>query len=146
MEKTWDTILKMLAAIGGAIAGAFGGWNVTMTVLVAAMAADYLSGLAVAGMGKSTKTQNGGLSSKVGWQGLLRKGMMMLVVLVAALLDNAMGDVHVFRDAACWFYVANEGLSLLENLSIAGVPFPAKLKELLEQTKASNDKPPNADA
>jgi len=53
-----------------------------MTVLVAAMAADYFSGLAVAGMGKSTKKENGGLSSKVGWQGLLRRGMMMLVVLV----------------------------------------------------------------
>jgi len=144
MERTWDTILKWLAAIGGAIAGAFGGWNVTMTVLVAAMAADYLSGLAVAGMGKSPKTENGGLSSKVGWQGLLRKGMMMLVVLVAALLDKAMGDVHTFRDAACWFYVANEGLSLLENLAAAGVPFPAKLKELLEQTKDKNSQPPTA--
>ena len=86
------------------------------------------------------------MSSKVGWQGLIRKGMMMLLVLVAAQLDNAMGDTHIFRDAACWFYVANEGLSLLENLSIAGVPFPAKLKELLEQTKSSNDKPPEADA
>lgn len=144
MERAWDTILKMLAAIGGAIAGAFGGWNVTMTVLVAAMAADYLSGLAVAGMGKSTKTENGGLSSKIGWQGLLRKGMMMLVVLVAALLDKAMGDAHVFRDAACWFYIANEGLSLLENLALAGVPFPQQLKDLLEQTKDKNGKPPAA--
>lgn len=86
MERTWDTIPKWLAAVGGAIAGAFGGWTVTTTVLVAAMAADYLSGLAVAGMGKSPKTEGGGLSSKVGWNGLLRKGMMMLVVLIAATL------------------------------------------------------------
>ena len=143
MEKTWDTIPKALAAIGGAIAGALGGWNVTMTVLVAAMAADYLSGLAVAGMGKSNKTENGGLSSKVGWQGLLRKGMIMLVVLIAATLDTAMGDVHVFRDAVCWFYIANEGLSLLENLALAGIPFPAQLKDLLEQAREKNAKPPN---
>jgi toxin secretion/phage lysis holin len=141
MEKVWDTVLKWLAAVGGAIAGAFGGWNVTMTVLVVAMAADYLSGLAVAGMGKSTKTEGGGLSSKVGWQGLLRKGLMMLVVLIAATLDTAMGDAHVFRDAACWFYIANEGLSLLENLAVAGVPFPEQLKKLLEQAKESNGKP-----
>lgn len=145
MERTWDTVLKWLAAVGGAIAGAFGGWTVTMTVLVAAMGADYLSGLAVAGMGKSLKTEGGGLSSKVGWQGLLRKGMMMLVVLIAATLDTAMGDVHVFRDAACWFYIANEGLSLLENLAVAGVPFPQQLKDLLEQAKDKNGKPPNVD-
>ena len=109
------------------------------------MAADYLSGLAVAGMGKSTKTENGGLSSKVGWQGLLRKGMMMLVVLAAALLDNAMGDAHIFRDAACWFYVANEGLSLLENMILVGVPFPQKLKDLLEQTKSQEGHPPDGE-
>lgn len=81
----------------------------------------------MAGMGKSTKTENGGFFSKVGWQGLLRKGMMMLVVLVSPLLENAMGDAHVFRNAACCFYVANDGLSLLEYLSIASVPYPAKL-------------------
>ncbi len=144
MERTWETILKWMAAAGGAVAGAFGGWTVTMTVLVAAMAADYLSGLTVAGMGKSTKTEGGGLSSKVGWQGLLRKGLMMLVVLIASTLDTAMGDAHVFRDAACWFYIANEGLSLLENLAVAGVPFPQQLKDLLEQTKDKNGQPPAA--
>jgi toxin secretion/phage lysis holin len=145
MQNTWDTVLKWLAAIGGAVAGVFGGWTVTMTVLVAFMAADYISGLFVAGLGKSLKTEGGGLSSKVGWQGLFRKGMMMLVVLIAALLDRAMGDAHIFRDAACWFYVANEGLSLLENLAIAGVPFPEKIKEILEQAK-DKGKPPDATA
>ena len=97
-------------------------------------------------MGKSTKTENGGFFSKVGWQGLLRKRMMMLVVLVSALLENAMGDAYVFRDAACFCSIANDGLSLLEYLSIASVHYPARLIKNLEQTKASNDKPPNADA
>ncbi len=143
MEKTWDTILKWLAAAGGAVAGAFGGWTVTMTVLVAFMGADYISGLIVAGMGKSLKTEGGGLSSKVGGQGLAKKGLMMLVVLIAALLDTAMGDAHVFRDAACWFYIANEGLSLLENLAIAGVPFSPKIKALLEQIKDKDGQPPD---
>ena len=72
---------------------------------------------------------------------------MMLVVLVAALLDRAIGaQTAVFRDAACWFYIANEGLSLLENLSLAGVPFPDKLKEMLGQKAREADggveKPP----
>ena len=59
---------------------------------------------------------------------------MLLVVLVAALLDRAMGaQTAVCRDAACWFYIANEGLSLQENMSLAGVPFPQKMKRLLGQ-------------
>ena len=148
METVWDKVLKVLATIGGAIAGAFGGWDKLLIVLVIMMAIDYVSGVVVAWMGKSNKTEYGGLSSKVGSQGLLKKGLMMLVVLVAALLDRAMGgQAAVCRDAACWFYIANEGISLLENLSLAGVPFPAKIKELLGQKKdeangTEIDKPP----
>lgn len=136
METMWDKVLKVLAAAGGAIAGAFGGWDKLLMVLVAMMAIDYASGVVVALMGKSEKTEYGGLSSKVGAIGLAKKGLMMLVVLVGALLDRAMGGgASVCRDAVCWFYIANEGLSLLENLVRAGVPFPAKIKELLGQKK-----------
>lgn len=134
MENVWDKVLKGLAAVGGAIAGAFGGWDKLLMVLAAMMVIDYVSGLLVAIMGKSRKTEYGGLSSKVGAIGLAKKGLMMLVVLVAALLDRAMGaQTAVLRDAACWFYIANEGISLLENLSLAGVPFPKKIKEMLGQ-------------
>lgn len=137
-EKLWDKVICLTAAVGGGIAGAFGGWDTLLTVLMGMMAADYLSGLVVAAMGRSLKTTYGGLSSKVGAMGLAKKGLMLLVVLVASMLDHAMGaDQAVCRDAVCWFYVANEGLSLLENLSLAGVPFPAKLKELLGQRMES---------
>lgn len=140
MDTVWDKIIKVLAAIGGAIAGLFGGWDKLLVVLVAMMAVDYVSGVLVAVMGKSQKTEYGGLSSKVGAYGLAKKGLMMLVVLVAALLDRAIGtQAAVFRDAACWFYIANEGLSLLENLSLAGVPFPEKLKEMLGQRRDEAD-------
>ncbi|MDD3410129.1 MAG: phage holin family protein [Eubacteriales bacterium] len=134
MENIWNKGLKITAALAGGVAGLFGGWDALLTVLVAMMAADYLTGLTVAWMGKSEKTEYGGLSSKVGARGLARKGLMLAVVLVAALLDRAVGtDGAMCRDAVCWFYVANEGLSLMENLSLAGVPFPEKLKELLGQ-------------
>lgn len=140
MDTVWDKIIKVLAAIGGAIAGLLGGWDKLLVVLVAMMAVDYASGVLVAVMGKSQKTEYGGLSSKVGAYGLAKKGLMMLVVLVAALLDRAIGtQAAVFRDAACWFYIANEGLSLLENLSLAGVPFPEKLKEMLGQRRDEAD-------
>lgn len=133
-ENIWDKLICFGAAAAGGIAGAFGGWDTLLCVLMAMMAADYLSGLVVAAMGRSLKTVYGGLSSQVGAVGLAKKGLMLLVVLVAAMLDRAMGADHaVCRDAVCWFYIANEGLSLLENLSLAGVPFPEKLKELLGQ-------------
>lgn len=139
VENAWDKMIKTLAAVGGAIAGAFGGFDVLLFVLLGFMAVDYVSGLIVAAMGRSQKTEYGGLSSNVGFSGLAKKGLMMLVVLVAALLDRAIGaQTAVFRDAACWFYIANEGLSLLENLSLAGVPFPEKLREKLGQTIESS--------
>lgn len=133
-NKIWDKLICYGAAALGGIAGAFGGWDTLLSVLMAMMAADYISGFVVAAMGRSLKTVYGGLSSKVGAMGLAKKGLMLLCVLVAALLDRAMGADHaVCRDAVCWFYIANEGLSLLENLSLAGVPFPERLKELLGQ-------------
>ena len=132
MEQVWKNIVRVVAAAGGAIAGALGGWDAILRVLLAMMVVDYISGIMVAVMGKSQKTEYGGLSSKVGFIGLLKKGMMLLVVLIATFLDDAMG-MAIFRDAACWFYIANEGLSLLENLSLVGVPFPEKIKALLGQ-------------
>lgn len=132
METAWTKTLRAAAAVCGAVAGAFGGWDRLLPVLLAMMAIDYLSGVTVALLGRSQKTGYGGLSSKVGARGIAKKGLMLLVVLVAALLDRA-AETAVFRDGACWFYIANEGLSLLENLSLAGVPFPKRLKELLGQ-------------
>lgn len=139
MTGIWEKAVKISAAALGAVAGALGGWDWLMTVLLACMIADYLSGVIVAWMGKSLKTEYGGLSSKVGAAGLMRKGLMLMVVLVAALLDRALGpDSAMFRDAVCWFYIANEGISLMENLNLAGVPFPRKLKDLLGEKAKEN--------
>lgn len=146
MERIWDKAVKMLAAMGGGIAGMLGGWDPLIKVLAGMMIADYLSGLAVAAMGRSLKTEYGGLSSKVGAAGLARKGLMLLVVLVAALLDAAMGtDGSVCRDAACWFYIANEGISILENVGQAGAPYPERLKRLLGQKLSKTEEDANVD-
>lgn len=140
----WDKIVKALAAAAGAIAGIFGGFDTMLFVLVAFMAVDYLTGLVVAWMGKSAKSENGHLDSKVGFVGIARKGLMILVVLAGALLDRALGtEAAVFRTMVIWFYIANEGLSLLENLALAGVPFPARLTKALEQLREKNDEPPD---
>lgn len=145
MEQIWKGLVRFFAAIGGAIAGAMGGWDSTLKVLVVMMAVDYLSGLVVAAMGKSEKTEYGGLSSKVGFIGLAKKGLMLSVVLMATMLDEAMGTA-MCRDAACWFYIANEGISVLENLNLVGVPFPEKIKVLLGHKMEEANEPEQHDA
>ena len=140
MEKSWDKLVRMLAAAGGAVAGWFGGFDQMMAVLSAMMALDYLTGCTVALMGRSMKTPGGGLSSKAGFTGIAKKGLMLAVVLVAALLDRALGtEQFVFRNALVLFYIANEGLSILENLERAGVPFPRRLQNALAQLRRQHD-------
>lgn len=132
----WDKVLKTLAALGGAIAGFFGEWNTVLTVLVVAMAIDYVSGMIVAAAGKSPKTESGGLNSKVGFVGLAKKGMILLVVLTATLLDRAAGNAtSVFQMAASCFYIANEGVSILENATLIGLPVPAAIQKALDDLK-----------
>ena len=143
MDTFWRNVVRVLGALGGAIGGMLGGWDSLLAVLVGMMIADYVSGIIVAAMGKSQKTEYGGLSSKVGWIGLAKKGMMLLVVLIGTLLDGALGMEAMCRDTVCWFYVANEGISLMENLNLMGVPFPAKIKQLLGEKAEPQYEPPD---
>lgn len=141
---TWDKILKWAAGIAGAIAGLFGEWNTMLTVLVVMMAADYVSGWIVAWCGKSPKTEGGGLSSKAGFIGLAKKGFIMLLVLVATMLDKAIGGgTSIFQSSLTLYYIANEGLSVLENAALLGVRFPDKLRKALETMREQEDKPPD---
>lgn len=136
----WDKIVKGLAAAGGAVLGWVGGWNVMLTVLAVAMVVDYLTGLIVAACGKSQKTEGGGLSSKVGFVGLAKKGFILLIVLLATALDKAIGNqTMVFQMASAGYYIANEGLSVVENAALLGVPFPGGLKKALDELKQSGD-------
>lgn len=137
---TWDNIVKSLALAGGAAAGFLGEWNVMLTVLACMMALDYISGVMVAAAGKSPKTDNGGISSKIGFRGLMKKGFIIIIVLAATMLDRALGtSAAVFQTAAAGYYIANEGISILENASLLGVPFPAKIKNAFEEMRKAND-------
>lgn len=96
------------------------------------MGVDYVTGLIVAGVfHASPKTENGALESRAGWKGLCRKGMTLLVVLVAFRLDMVMGS-NFIRDAAIIAFIANETISIIENAGLMGVPIPAVVVKAIE--------------
>ena len=127
--KEW--ICAAAGTVGGLIAGLFGGWDAAMMTLLIFMIVDYATGLAVGWCGKSTKSSTGGLSSKVGWKGLLKKGVVLLLVVVAVRLDVMLGTSYV-RDAVCIGFCCNELLSIIENAGLLGVPLPVALKNAVE--------------
>ena len=137
---TWDKLFKAVCGAAGAVAGLLGEWNVLLTVLACFMGIDYATGVIVAWRGRSPKTRSGGVSSRAGFDGLLKKFFIMIVVLVATLLDRAIGSsAAVFQTAATTYYIANEGISILENTSLMGVPYPAAIKNALDAMKEKGD-------
>lgn len=132
-------ILAAIGVVGSTLANLFGGWDTAMITLMIFMAADYLSGLIVAGVfKKSNKTETGALESKAGWKGLCRKGGTLLIVLVAAQLDKITGTEFI-RDAVVIGYIANEGISIIENIGLMGVPIPAVIKKAIDVLRKKSD-------
>ena len=112
------------------------------TILVIFMVSDYISGVIVAALGLSPKTETGRLSSKVGFVGLGKKAFIILFVLLAAALDTAL-NASIFQSMVLCMYIANEGLSIIENATILGVPVPKALRDALEimRQKGEGEKP-----
>ena len=128
-----------LGAVGAWIADLFGGFDAALITLTLFMAADYITGLVVAGVfHRSPKSETGTLESRAGLKGLLRKGGMLLVVLVACRLDLLLGSDFI-RDAAVIAFAANETISIIENLALMGVPVPKVLTEAIEVLKKKSD-------
>ena len=133
-------VLAALAAAGSWIANALGGWDASMQVLVALMVADYLTGVLVAAVWhKSSKSSSGTLNSVAGFKGILKKCAILLLVWIGVLLDDATGANYI-RMAVILFFSGNEGIALLENLGLMGVPFPAFLRRALEALRDQGDK------
>jgi toxin secretion/phage lysis holin len=134
-----SAILTTLAAVGSFLANQLGGWDWAMKVLIAFMALDYVTGLIVAGVfKKSNKSDTGALDSKAGFKGLCKKGAILLFVWIAALLDGLTGAAYI-RTAVCMFYIANEGLSIMENYALMELPTPEFIKRALEAMKQSGN-------
>lgn len=133
------TILGGVGAIGAFFSSLFGGWDSALTTLVIFMAADYITGLLVAGVfHKSKKTETGVLESRAGWKGLCRKGMTLLVVLIACRLDLMMGTNFV-RDAVVIGYIANETISIIENAGLMGIPIPDVITDAIDILKKKSE-------
>lgn len=127
-----SAICTACGAVGTFIAAALGGWDTAVISLLVFMGIDYLTGLLVAGLfHKSKKSESGGLESRAGFKGLVRKCMVLLLVVVANLLDKQIGANYI-RDAVCIGFMANELLSIVENASLMGVPIPAAITKALD--------------
>lgn len=119
MEK-WP---KFAAALAGAVSSyLFGGWTAMLGALVLFAAIDYVSGFAAAALA-------GQLSSAVGRRGIAKKVAMFAVVAIAHQVDLMLGEAHLVRDAALWWYLANELLSVIENMGRLGVPIPPPVQQ-----------------
>lgn len=128
-----------IGVIGSTIASLFGGFDAALITLLIFMGVDYITGLIVAGVfHKSAKTENGALESGAGWKGLCKKGVTLLVVLVACRLDLVMGS-NFIRDAVVIAFVANETISIIENAGLMGVPIPTVITKAIEVLKKKSE-------
>ena len=132
--KEWICTIAGLA--GCFIAAIFGGWDSALVTLLIFMGVDFLTGLVTAAMGKSKKSASGRLSSSAGWIGLLKKFCVLLLIVVAVRIDILLGTTYI-RDTVCISFCLNELLSIIENTTLMGIPYPPAIKKAIDvlQTK-----------
>lgn len=138
-----DNLYKIAAAAAGAVISFFTGIPVIMWLLIAMMTLDYVTGLMTGMMGVSSKTEGGKLSSRAAFDGLMRKIMIFLVVILSVLVDLAVQygagvTFNAVTGATCLWFIASEGVSVLENAAELGVPIPGILRKALELLQDSS--------
>lgn len=134
MDKILNYIKVIIMTLGTGITWLLGTWDIALKVLMAFMVLDYGTGLLRAWINKE-------VSSDVGLKGIARKAVIFVVLIVAVMLDRLLNTgTWVFRTLVCYFYICNEGISLLENCAGLGVPIPERLKDALAQLKDGEKK------
>lgn len=134
MKEFWNTIQFVFAGIGGWLGYFLGGCDGLLYALIAFVVVDYITGVMCA-------IADHTLSSEVGFKGICRKVLIFLLVGIANILDvQVIGTGSVLRTAVVFFYISNEGISLLENAGHLGLPIPKKMKEVLEQLHDRSEK------
>lgn len=133
MEKYFNTISVIISVIGCALANLVGGFDLAIKVLALFMLIDYILGVMDSLIEKTT-------SSKVGVKGLFKKASILVVVIVAVNLDRLLNtDAFMFKNLVTFFYIANEGISILENCAKLGVPIPKEITNTLIQIQDKED-------
>lgn len=129
-----EKVNALIAFLGTVFTWLFGAWDIALIILITFMLLDYLTGLIRAYINKE-------LSSNTGFNGLVRKSVIFVVLILAVSLDRLMNTgTWLFRTLIAYFYIANEGLSILENCVAIGLPFPSQLTDALEQLKQGQKK------
>lgn len=131
MNNILSWLKAAIALLGGTITALLGGWDLALQVLVLFVVLDYLVGLVAAWIEK-------GLDSRVGFRGIGKKILLFVPIAICYALDQVLGQ-EILRSLAIFFYIANEGLSIVENLGRAGVPVPQQLMDALEQLKKKGE-------
>lgn len=134
MKEFWSIVQAVFVAVGGWLGWFLGGYNGLLYTLITFAVVDYITGVMCAIVDKK-------LTSKVGFKGICRKVLMFLLVGIANILDvQIIGTGSVLRTATIFFYISNEGVSLLENASYLGLPIPQKVKDVLAQLHDRSEK------
>ena len=134
MKEFWTTIQVVFAGIGGWLGWFLGGCDGLLYALLAFVVIDYITGIMCAVVDKK-------LSSEVGFKGIFKKVLIFALVGIGHILDTrVIGNGSVMRTAVIFFYLSNEGVSLLENAAYLGLPIPQKLKSVLEQLHDRSEK------
>lgn len=134
MKEFWNTVQFVFTAIGGWLGYFLGGCDGLLVALLVFVVVDYITGVMCA-------ISDHTLSSEVGFKGICRKVLIFLLVGIANILDvQVIGTGSVLRTAVVFFYISNEGISLLENAGHLGLPIPEKMKDVLEQLHDRSEK------
>ncbi len=134
-----ELFISIIGVSGSMITQLFGGWTTGIATLIIMMCLDWVTGLMVAGIFKtSDKSQNGGLNSSIGLKGICKKGMMMILVIVAHRFDLVIGTNYI-RDAVIIALIVNESISLLENAGLMGIPIPKILERAIDILKDKSE-------
>lgn len=135
-----NVLYSLVGVVGGFVAMAFGGWSDALITLIVFMALDYVTGLIVAGIfKKSKKSENGALESRAGFKGLCRKGVALMIVLVAVRLDIIMHTTYI-KDAVIIAFVVNESISIIENAGLMGIPIPPVIAKAIDVLRNESEK------
>ena len=127
-----ELFCSILAGIGTGLVYLWGGFDVAMQCLLVAIVLDYVSGIIKAFVLKQ-------LSSSIGFKGILKKFGVLVVVALAVLIDRVTGESGAIRTLVIYYFVANEGLNIIENMGLAGLPIPKSIKEALKALKKQGD-------